>query len=111
MEAFEAALAKATAREKRELLGAIGLVVDRTGTTLYRHAAGFQSLAPDAPALDSDSTVALASAGKFITHIAALQLVERGILALDDPVQKHLPELAAPPLISRDAVNAPCKLH
>ena len=69
------------------------------GNTLYRHAAGLQSLDPGAPQLDDDSTVAVASAGKFITHVAALQLVERGVIKLDDPVYEHLPELAACHLI------------
>ncbi|GJN84992.1 beta-lactamase domain-containing protein [Purpureocillium lilacinum] len=31
--------------------------------------------------------------GKFFTNIAALQLVERGILMLDEPISKHLPEI------------------
>lgn len=43
----------------------------------------------------------LSSAGKFITHIAALQLVERGLITLDEPVAKHLPELDALPLLTR----------
>jgi CubicO group peptidase (beta-lactamase class C family) len=42
----------------------------------------------------------LASAGKFITHVAALQLVERGKVKLDEPVYKHLPELEDLPLLS-----------
>jgi CubicO group peptidase (beta-lactamase class C family) len=35
----------------------------------------------------------MASAGKFITHIAALQCVERGLITLDEPVYPYLPEL------------------
>jgi CubicO group peptidase (beta-lactamase class C family) len=44
--------------------------------------------------------VFLGSAGKFITHIAALQLVDQGIASLDEPVYKHLPELSKLPIIS-----------
>lgn len=44
----------------------------------------------------------LASAGKFITHIAALQLVQRGAVALDAPVWPYLPELEAVPVLHRD---------
>ncbi|KAK7033402.1 protein kinase [Favolaschia claudopus] len=91
MDAFERSLAEATA--KNELLGAIGLVVNSSGKVLYHHAAGKQSLAPSAPALDPDSTFTLGSAGKFITHIAALQCVERGMLSLDDALSKWIPEL------------------
>ncbi|KAK0648266.1 beta-lactamase/transpeptidase-like protein [Cercophora newfieldiana] len=111
MDSFEAKLAEATKPESRRILGAIGLVVNNKGEKVYHHASGFQSLDDDAQPLDPDSTFALASAGKFITHLAALQLVERGLVALDDPVEKHLPELASLPLISRDAVGEPCKLH
>ncbi|KAL1892999.1 hypothetical protein Sste5346_006679 [Sporothrix stenoceras] len=93
MDNFERQLAKATDPATRELVGALAIVVDDEGKVLYQHAAGRQSLAEDAPPLDPDSTVSLGSAGKIITHIAALQLVERGVLNLDESVIKYLPEL------------------
>ncbi|KAK3348962.1 beta-lactamase family protein [Lasiosphaeria hispida] len=111
MDDFEDRLAQATAPENKGILGAIALVVNSKGDKLYHYTSGLQSLDADAQPLNPDSTVALASAGKFITHIAVLQLVERGTLNLDDPVEKHLPELASLPLISRDAVGEPCRLH
>lgn len=55
----------------------------------------------DASPLDPNSTVALASAGKFITHVAALQLVEQGKIGLDEPIYDHLPELGNLPLVTR----------
>ncbi|KAJ6508013.1 hypothetical protein C8R47DRAFT_1209023 [Mycena vitilis] len=95
MDSFETAIAAATTGEPahRDLLGAIGLVVDNTGNVLYHHAAGNQSIEPSAPPLDPDSTVTMGSAGKFITHLAALQCVDRKLLALDDPIAQWLPEL------------------
>ncbi|KAK5658158.1 hypothetical protein OQA88_2131 [Cercophora sp. LCS_1] len=107
MKTFEHQLAQATVPAIRGILGAIGLVLDRKGDTLYHHAAGHQSLEPDGPPLDPDSTVALGSAGKFITHIAALQHVERGAVNLDDPIENHLPELGSLPLIVRSDGNTP----
>lgn len=68
---------------------------------LYHHASGRQSLDTDAALLNPDSTIVLASAGKFITHVAALQLVERGKVSLDEPVYNYLPELEALPLVTR----------
>ncbi|KAK3371073.1 beta-lactamase family protein [Lasiosphaeria ovina] len=100
MDKFEAQLARATAPDTSDVLGAIGLAIDGKGAVLYHHACGRQSLDTDAPPLDADSTVSLGSAGKFLTHIAALQLVERGLVGLDDPVSTLLPELDALPLIS-----------
>lgn len=109
MEAFETSLSKATAPDTREILGAIGLVVNGEGeyiiqsriklltlfpgTTLYGHAGGYQTLAPDAAPINMDSTFYVASGGKFICHVAALQYVDRGILDLDDPISAHLPEV------------------
>ncbi len=43
--------------------------------------------------LKPDSIFAIASMTKAITTTAALQLVERGKLTLDEPAAKHLPEL------------------
>ncbi|KAJ7932620.1 beta-lactamase family protein [Mycena leptocephala] len=77
MDSFQTALSDATDPAKRDLLGAIGLVVDNTGEMLYHHAAGQQSLDSSAPLLNPDSVITLGSAGKFLTHIAALQCVER----------------------------------
>ena len=44
--------------------------------------------------LKPDSMFVIASMTKAITTTAALQLVERGKLKLQDPVSKHLPQLA-----------------
>lgn len=60
---------------------------------MYRHAAGCQLLDDGSPPLDLDCTMSLTSAGKFITNIAALQLVERDLLTLDEPINKHIPEI------------------
>ncbi|KAK0719327.1 beta-lactamase/transpeptidase-like protein [Lasiosphaeris hirsuta] len=111
MKTFEDDLARATAPETRDMLGAIGLVVNSRGNTLYHHASGLQSLAADAPPLHPDSAVALGSAGKFITHVAALQQVERGAIGLDDPIERYLPELSSLPLISRDAAGQPFQVR
>lgn len=126
MESFEAKLAQATAPNEIEgILGAIGLVINAkgmvqspssgicdicgqsdnmAGDVLYHHASGRQSLDTDALPLDPNSTIALASAGKFITHVAALQLVENGKISLDEPVYKYLPELQPLPLVIRGGV-------
>ncbi|KAE8447269.1 hypothetical protein EG329_010963 [Mollisiaceae sp. DMI_Dod_QoI] len=48
----------------------------------------------------------MASAGKFIAHIAALQCVERGLITLDEPVYPHLPELGSLNVLSRNETGA-----
>ncbi|KAI7780291.1 hypothetical protein LA080_016138 [Diaporthe eres] len=108
MQPFEAKLAQATAPNNREgILGAIGLVVNGKCDVLYHHASGRQSLDTNASPLDPDSTIVLASAGKFITHVAALQLVENGKIGLDEPVYKHLPELELLPVVTRGGAPVP----
>lgn len=75
---------------------------------MYHHADGKQML-DGHDALKPDSTVMLASAGKFITHIAALQLVQRGLVDLDGPVWPHLPELEALPVLQGNGTTTPAK--
>lgn len=49
----------------------------------------------------------LGSAGKFVTNIAALQLVESGIISLDETIYEYLPELKKLPLIRRGNGDEP----
>jgi CubicO group peptidase (beta-lactamase class C family) len=44
--------------------------------------------------LTIDAVLKLASCTKLITSISALQLVERGLVSLDEPISKHLPEIS-----------------
>ena len=55
---------------------------------------GLQNLAPAQPVND-DTTYHWASITKTFTGIAILQLRDRGLLSLDDPLLKYIPELAA----------------
>ncbi|MGQ0846671.1 MAG: serine hydrolase domain-containing protein [Sporichthyaceae bacterium] len=65
------------------------VVADRDGI-LYSGTAG--SLRDGGPAVDADTIYRYASCTKALTTISALQLVERGVLSLDDEVAAHLPE-------------------
>jgi CubicO group peptidase (beta-lactamase class C family) len=73
-----------------------GVVAIVTGPddVLLEHAAGRLSVDGDAPA-GKDTVFRIASMTKALTSVAALQLVERGDLAVDTPVGEHLPELGA----------------
>jgi CubicO group peptidase (beta-lactamase class C family) len=56
------------------------------------------------PPMTRDSLFRIASISKPIVAAATMVLVERGVLALDDPVARWLPELAAPTVLgSRDS--------
>ena len=59
---------------------------------LYEGAFGKRELGKDAP-MTHDTVVWIASMTKAITAVAAMQLVEKGVLNLDRPAQDIVPEL------------------
>lgn len=59
----------------------------------WTHTAGVRDLESGAP-MSRDTVFAVASIGKPITAVAALMLVEDGVMGLDDPIDPWLPELA-----------------
>ncbi|MCC5987373.1 MAG: beta-lactamase family protein [Pararhodobacter sp.] len=63
------------------------------GLEVWAHAAGVRDLQGGVP-MTRDTIFAVASIGKPITAVAALMLVEDGVIGLDDPVDPFLPELA-----------------
>ena len=71
--------------------GAVALLA--RGDEVHVELVGARDLATGAP-MQRDTQFRIASMGKPITAFAALALVERGVLALDAPVDRWLPELA-----------------
>ena len=59
----------------------------------YREEFGFADISNNEK-LKSDAMFRLASMSKPITAVAALILMDRGLLALDDPIAKYLPEFS-----------------
>jgi len=55
--------------------------------------------------IQPDSIFQIASMTKAITSVAAMQLVERGKLKLDEPVAKLFPELIPPHLLEPAAMS------
>jgi CubicO group peptidase (beta-lactamase class C family) len=78
-------------------------VITRDGETLSA-AAGVLGLDNHAP-MTPDTVVWIASCTKAITSVAALQLVERGLIDLDEPVGPRLPALAAPKVLTGFAAD------
>jgi CubicO group peptidase (beta-lactamase class C family) len=71
--------------------GSIALI--RDGRVVLRDDYGLQGKSPDI-AVDDDTTFHWASCTKSLTGIAIMQLRDRGLLRLDDPLIKYIPELA-----------------
>ncbi len=85
--------------QHEELAGAVALVADRE-KVLSVTAVGFADIAAKKP-MQADSLFWIASQSKGMTAVAVLMLVDEGKIALDDPVEKYLPEFkgqrVAPP--------------
>jgi CubicO group peptidase (beta-lactamase class C family) len=88
--ALDEAMRGAVAR--KEVAGVVVMAADRKGI-IYQGAFGVADIA-DARPLKLDALFRIASMTKAVTSTAAMQLVERGRFAIEDPVEKYLPEFA-----------------
>ncbi len=77
--------------------GVVALAADRNGT-FYQGAFGKRSLADGTP-MALDTVFWIASMTKAVTGVAAMQCVERGKLALDQPAGEIVPQLAEPQVL------------
>jgi len=77
--------------------GLVALVA--SGEAVHVEALG--SLSIDGPAVRRDSLFRIASTTKPITGAVTMALVDEGLLVLDEPVARWLPELATPRVLTR----------
>lgn len=80
-------------RARRKIPAVAAAVADANGI-VYAGAFGIRDAASSKP-VQNDSIFQIASMTKAITTAAAMQLVERGKLSIDDPMAKHLPQFAS----------------
>ena len=66
--------------------------IERDGEVLVRGSWGLADRETRKPATP-DTVYRLGSASKQFTAVLVLRLVERGVVSLDDPVDRHLPQL------------------
>jgi methyl acetate hydrolase len=86
--------------------GVVALAADEAGV-IYAGAFGARAVGQDL-AMGLDTVVVLASMTKVVTSVAALQLVEQGRVGLDEPLRRHLPDLAAVQVLAGfDAAGTP----
>lgn len=67
------------------------VLVARDGKVVFEHTTGILDVETGA-AIESDSLFRIYSMTKTVTAFAALQLVDKKIIGLDDPIQPYLPE-------------------
>jgi CubicO group peptidase (beta-lactamase class C family) len=82
--------------ERRDASGIVIMAANRKGV-IYQGAFGVADIDQAKP-LKLDSLFRIASMTKAVTSTAAMQLIEQGRFALDDPVEKYFPEFAKLPL-------------
>ncbi len=80
---------------------AIGYGIVRDGA--LAHAAGFGERMLGGAAPDADTVFRIASMSKSFTASAVLMLRDEGLLALDDPAEKYVPELSGWPPVTPDS--------
>ncbi|BDD62295.1 hypothetical protein MPDQ_006718 [Monascus purpureus] len=76
----------ACADQQKGIPGTVVVVVDKDGKEQFAHAGGNQGYGISKP-MTLDNIFWIASCTKMIVGIACMQLVEKGLLALDDPAQ------------------------
>jgi CubicO group peptidase (beta-lactamase class C family) len=85
------------ANTKGWVAGSAALVM-KDGKILYDKAFGFKDREAEA-AMQTNDIFRIASMTKPVVSVAALILIERGKLKLDDPVYKYIPEFKSPVVI------------
>ncbi|KAJ5815656.1 beta-lactamase/transpeptidase-like protein [Penicillium riverlandense] len=97
MQALEEKIERATMT--RKLPATVLAAASRDGSLEYFKPFGKSRLEEDSPPVSSDTTFCLASVTKLVTSVAAMQVVERGLVGLDDDIAKFLPEWKHPQIL------------
>ncbi|VUC29174.1 unnamed protein product [Clonostachys rosea] len=87
-------LGKYTDPDTGSIHGATFVAVDGKGNCIYRKSFGHRKVnSKNGSALTPDTVTWIASLTKLTTSVAAMQLVEKGLIGLDDDVRKIIPQL------------------
>jgi len=78
--------------DRKDTAGVVVMAADRKGV-IYQGAFGVADIDAATP-LKMDSLFRIASMTKAVTSTAAMQLIEQGRFALDDPVARYFPDFA-----------------
>src|SRR5580700_3233732 len=95
--------------EAKEVPGVVAVAANDAGI-VYEAAFGKRDIGKPDP-MTLDAVFWIASMTKAITCTAAMQLVETGKLALDEPIGKLLPELASRQVLDEDPPQGGTRLR
>jgi len=85
--------------DEKKLAGAVA-VVARRGKVAYLQSVGKQDIEADID-MDTNTIFRIASMTKPITSVAVLMLYDDGLIQLNDPVSKYIPEFSEPTVLRR----------
>ncbi len=83
---------RGVAERENGVPGVVAMATDRQ-ENFYEGAAGKRDLGKDQP-MTTDTVFAIFSTTKAITGVAVMQLVEEGVIGLDDPAKEYTPEIS-----------------
>lgn len=89
---------------QNHIIPGFSVVVVKNDSIIYKRGFGKERLDKNKP-FQTTTLSAIGSLTKSITAIAVMQLVEKGILSLDEPVVKYLPEFRTANKIMSDKVT------
>lgn len=91
--------------QEKGIPGAVVVVVTNDGEEQFAHASGTRGYGTSEP-MTLDSIFWIASCTKMITGVACMQLVEKGVLGLDDVelVERYCPELKEVKVLNDEGV-------
>ncbi|KAF3798761.1 Acyltransferase LovD [Colletotrichum gloeosporioides] len=85
--------------ESGQIPGAVVIAKDVTGKIDYVRSFGSRSVRPDEngtlPPMQSDTIMRMGQASVLVGTVMALQCVERGLIDLDETVERYLPDLTS----------------
>ena len=101
------ALLMNAAMEKSELPAVVAIAVNKNGEkVVYEHG---KAIWTEDAEVTADHIFRIYSMTKLITSIAALQLVEKGMIGLDDDLSALMPEMAKIPILANGKLETPAK--
>jgi CubicO group peptidase (beta-lactamase class C family) len=96
-----------SAISRQDVPGAAVLVA-RHGQIAWRALAGMRDIDLGLP-LQANSICRIASMTKPVTGVAVLMLLEQGLVQLEDPISKYIPEFAEPAIFSENGAALPAE--
>ncbi len=78
-------------RRQYQAAGIAVAVIDDEGNTAYENYFGYRDVENEIP-MDEDTIFGMASVTKSFVALSVMQLCEQGLMDLDDPVSKYIPE-------------------